>query len=43
MLPIFFVSIRLSGKIDTDQLAEEQDRVAQNEQMEGIVDARVRA
>ena len=27
---------------DTDQLAEEQDRAAQNEQMEGIVDERVR-
>ena len=25
---------------DTDQLAEEQDRAAQNEQMEGIVDER---
>ena len=28
---------------DTDQLAEKQDRTAQNEQMEGIVDERVRA
>ena len=32
------VPIRLSGETDTDQLAEEQDRAAQNEQMEGIVD-----
>ena len=38
-----FVPIRLSGETDTDQLAEEQDRAAQNEQMEGIVDERVRA
>ena len=30
--------IRLSGETDTDQLAEEQDRAAQSEQMEGIVD-----
>ena len=37
------VPIRLSGETDTDQLAEEQDRAAQNEQMEGIVDERVRA
>ena len=36
------VPIRLSGETDTDQLAEEQDRAAQNEQMEGIVDERVR-
>ena len=27
------VPIRLSGETDTDQLAEEQDRAAQNEQM----------
>ena len=37
------VPIRLSGETDTDQLAEEQDRAAQNEQMEGIVDERARA
>ena len=37
------VPIRLSGETDTDQLAEEQDRAAQNEQMEGNVDERVRA
>ena len=37
------VPIRLSGETDTDQLAEEQDRAALNEQMEGIVDERVRA
>ena len=37
------VPIRLSGETDTDQLAEEQDRAAQKEQMEGIVDERVRA
>ena len=37
------VPIRLSGETDTDQLAEEQDRAAQNEQMESIVDERVRA
>ena len=37
------VSVRLSGETDTDQLAEEQDRAAQNEQLEGIVDERVRA
>ena len=37
------VPIRLSGDTDTDQLAEEQDRAAQSEQMEGIVDERVRA
>ena len=37
------VPIRLSGENDTDQLVEEQDRAAQNEQMEGIVDERVRA
>ena len=37
------VPIRLSGETDIDQLAEEQDRAAQNEQMEGIVDERVRA
>ena len=36
------VHIRLSGETDTDQLAEEQDRAAQNEHMEGIVDERVR-
>ena len=42
MLPAS-VPIRLSGETDTDQLAEEQDRAAQNEQMEGIVDERVRA
>ena len=41
MLPAS-VPIRLSGETDTDQLAEEQDRAAQNEQMEGIVDGRVR-
>ena len=35
------VPIRLSSETDTDQLAEEQDRAAQNEQMEGIVDERV--
>ena len=35
--------IRLSGETDTDQLAKEQDRAAQNEQMDGIVDERVRA
>ena len=29
------VPIRLSGETDTDQLAEEQDRCAQSEQMEG--------
>ena len=34
---------RLSGETDTDQLAEEQDRAAKSEQMEGIVDERVRA
>ena len=37
------VPIRLSGETDADQLVEEQDRAAQNEQMEGIVDERVRA
>ena len=37
------VPIRLSGETDTDQLAEEQDRAAQNEQMEDIVDERSRA
>ena len=37
------VPIRLSGETDKDQLAEEQDRAAQNEQMEGIVNERVRA
>ena len=37
------VPIRLSGETDTDQLAEEQDQPAQNEQIEGIVDERVRA
>ena len=37
------VPIRLSGETDTDQLAEEQDRAAQKEQVEGIVDERVRA
>ena len=37
------VPIRLSGETDTDQVAEEQDRAAHNEQMEGIVDERVRA
>ena len=37
------VPIRLSGETDTDQLAEEQDRAVQSEQMEGIVDERVRA
>ena len=37
------VPFRLSGETDTDQLAEEQDLAAQNEQMEGIVDERVRA
>ena len=42
MLPAS-VPIRLSGETDTDQLAEEQDRAAQNEQMEGTVDERVRA
>ena len=42
MLPAS-VPIRLSGETDTDQLAEEQDRAAQNEQMEGIVDEKVRA
>ena len=42
MLPAS-VPIRLSGETDTDQLAEEQDRAAQNAQMEGIVDERVRA
>ena len=30
------VPIRLSGETDTDQLAEEQDRAAQSEQIEGI-------
>ena len=37
------VPIRLSGETDTDQLAEEQDRAAQNEQMEGIVEEGTRA
>ena len=37
------VPIKLSGETDTDQLAEEQDRAVQNEQIEGIVDERVRA
>ena len=37
------VPIRLSGETDTDQLAEEQDQPAQNEQIEGIEDERVRA
>ena len=37
------VPIRLSGETDTAQLAEEQDRAAQNEQMVGIVDEWVRA
>ena len=37
------VPIRLSGETDIDQLAEEQGRAAHNEQMEGIVDERVRA
>ena len=41
MLPAS-VPIRLSGETDADQLAEEQDRAAQNEQMEGIVNERVR-
>ena len=35
------VPIRSSGETDTDQLAEEQDRAAQGEQMEGVVDERV--
>ena len=42
MLPAS-VPIRLSGETETDQLSEEQDRAAQNEQMQGIVDERVRA
>ena len=42
VLPVS-VPIRLSGEIDTDQFAEEQERAAQSEQMEGIVDERVRA
>ena len=42
MLPAS-VPTRLSGETDTDQLTEEQDRAAHNEQMEGIVDERVRA
>ena len=37
------VPIRLSGETDTDQFAEEQDRAAQNEQIEGIEDERFRA
>ena len=37
------VLIRLSGETDTHLLAEEQDRAAQNEQMEGVVDEKVRA
>ena len=37
------VPIKLAGETDTDQLAEEQDRAAQREQMEGIVDGRSRA
>ena len=37
------VPISLSGETDTDQLAEEQNRAAQNEHMDGIVDERVRA
>ena len=37
------VPIRLSGENVTDQLAEEQDRAAQNQQMEGIADEWVRA
>ena len=36
------VPIKLSGETDTDQVVEEQDRAAQNEQMEGIVDERVK-
>ena len=36
------VPIRLAGETDTDQLAEEQDRAALREQMEGIVDDRAR-
>ena len=42
MLPAS-VPIRSSGETDTDQLAEEQDRAARSEQMEGIVDERVKA
>ena len=37
------VPIRLAGETDTDQLTEEQDRAAQREQMEGIVDDRAGA
>ena len=31
------VPVRLAGETDTDQLAEEQDRAAHREQMEGLV------
>ena len=37
------VPIRLAAETDTDQSAEEQDRAAQREQMEGIVDDRAGA
>ena len=37
------VPIRPARETDTDQLAEEQDRAAQREQMEGLVDSRARA
>ena len=37
------VPIRLAGETDTDHLAEEQDRAAQREQMEGLVDDRAGA
>ena len=35
--------IKLASETDTHQLAEEQDRAAQREHMEGIVDARAKA
>ena len=37
------VPIRLAGETDTDPLAEEQDRAAQREQMEGLVNDRATA
>ena len=37
------VPISLAGETDTDQLAEERDRAAQREQVEGVVDDTARA
>ena len=38
-----FVPIRLAGDRDTETLAVEQDRAAEREQIEGIVNERARA